>query len=187
MQYLFLTSRHQGWFGQFCLWLKIFNSESSSYTGHVLYMAMAEAQAVKLNQASTFRTSAHIMSAIVPLAKASYIAKAEGHEARKSILLTVLGVLAKSHSKGCGDIILIRGENEELGQWFNLLQRGIVFFSPWCFIMKISNTENLKTLQWTHIYSPPRFYNYTFYYTWLITLSFYLIINLSIIFLCISM
>lgn len=75
-------------------------------------MAMVEAQDVKLSQAITFRASAHVMSTIVPLAKASHVTKAEPHGARKSILPTLLGVLAKSHSKGCGDIILIRGGNK---------------------------------------------------------------------------
>lgn len=77
---------------------------------------MAEAQDVNLNQASTFRASAHVMSTIVPLTKASRMTKAETHGARKSTLSTLLGVPAKSHSKVCGDIILIRGGSKEWGQ-----------------------------------------------------------------------
>ena len=81
--------------------------------GHVLFMVMVGAQDARLSQVNTFRASAHAVFAIVSLAKASHMTKDEAHRARKSTLPTLLGVPAKSHSKGCGDIMLISGQSKE--------------------------------------------------------------------------
>lgn len=102
IQYLFLIPRPQGWFGQVCLKLgslssdMLFNSNNISYRGHVFHMVKAEEQDVRSNQANIFRASAHVMSTIVPLAKASHVTEAEAHEARTSTLPTLLAIPAKS-------------------------------------------------------------------------------------------